>query len=76
MEAKVATHRFSVFGSLIAVDGEPGNWSAYVLGAEGKRRPASFIVPAFLGEEELCQYLADLFHESATPANGDVHRIE
>ena len=26
-------------------------------------------------QEELCQYLADLFHESATPSNGEVFPI-
>ena len=72
----MSAHRFSVFGSHIAVEGEQGNWSAFILGAEGKRRPASFIIPAFLAEEDLCQYLADLFHESATPTNGEVYRIE
>jgi len=29
-------------------------------------------VVTFLAEDELCQYLADLFHESAMPGNGDV----
>lgn len=76
METKVTTHRYSVFGSLIAIEAEPGDWSAFILGAEGKRRPASFIVPNFLSEVAICQYLADLFHEAATPTNGDVYRIE
>ena len=76
METQVTTHRYSVFGSLIAIEGEPGDWSAFILGAEGKRRPASFIIPNFLSEVEICQYLADLFHEAATPTHGDVYRIE
>jgi len=29
----------------------------------------------FLVSDELCQYLADLFHESATPSNGDVYPL-
>ena len=37
---------------------------------------AGFVVPNFLAEEELCQYLADLFHESASPSNGEVFQIE
>jgi hypothetical protein len=48
---------------------------AYALGSGGKRRPAGFIVPKFVAEDELCQYLADLFHESATRSNGDVFEI-
>jgi len=61
--------RFSVFGQLIAIVGGPGGWSAFRLGADGKRRPAEFVVPDFLTEAELGQYLADLLHEAATPAN-------
>ncbi len=67
---------FAVYGQRVAIVGEHGAWTAFLLGADGKRRPAGFIVPDFLAEDELCQYLADLFHESATPANGDVTRID
>lgn len=68
--------RFNVFGRLVAIVGSPGAWTPYALGADGKRGPAGFIVPNFLAEDELCQYLADLFHESATPTNGDVYQIK
>ena len=68
--------RFNVFGRLIAISGTQGTRSAFVLGAEGKRRLADFIIPDFLAEEDLCQYLADLFHESATPSNGDVYQLK
>jgi hypothetical protein len=37
--------------------------------------PAGFVIPDFIDEAELEQYLFDLFHESATPGNGDVRRI-
>ena len=67
---------FQCFGAIVAIEGEQGNWSAFSLGAEGKRRPADFVIPNFLAEEDLCQYLADLFHESATPANGEVFCID
>jgi len=67
---------FSVFGRLVAIVGSPGSWTPYSLGSEGKRIPAGFIVPSFLAEDELCQYLADLFHESATPTNGDVYQVK
>jgi hypothetical protein len=68
--------RFNVFGKLIAVTGGPGAWAAFELGSDGKRRPAAFVVPDCLAEDELCEYLADLFHESASPANGDVFQIK
>lgn len=61
--------RFNIFGARIAVAGKDGVWRAFYLGAEGKRRPADFVVPGDIAEEELCEYLADLFHENATPRN-------
>ncbi|MBU0621519.1 MAG: hypothetical protein KJ795_06715 [Gammaproteobacteria bacterium] len=69
------TLRFNIFGMLIAIVGVPGRWSAYISGDDGKRRPAEFIVPNELAEEELCGYLADLMHESATPSNNEAYRI-
>lgn len=72
----MSEHRFNVFGRLVAIVGRPGSWTAYALGSDGKRGPAGFIVPNFLAEDELCQYLADLFHESASRSNGDVFQIK
>jgi len=68
--------RFNVFGRLFVIAGGPGAWTPYSLGPDGKRGPAGFIIPNFLSEEELCQYLGDLFHESATPTNGDVYQVK
>ncbi|TFW27324.1 DUF7661 family protein [Massilia horti] len=67
--------RFNVFGTLIAITGSAGAWQAFHLGADGKRRPADFIVPSDIAEDELSEYLADLFHEQATPKKGTVERI-
>jgi len=72
----MSEHRFNVFGQRVAIVGSQGSWMAYSLASDGKRVPAGFVVPNFLAEEELCQYLPDLFHESATPTNGDVLRID
>jgi len=69
MGSSVKELRFNIFGAHIAITGSPGAWRAFHLGAEGKRRPADFIVPADIAEHELCEYLADLFHEYATPRN-------
>lgn len=60
---------FNIFGSFIAITGTAGAWNAFYLGAEGKRRPADFVVPNDIAEHELCEYLADLYHEHATPRN-------
>jgi hypothetical protein len=65
-------YRFNVFGTWVAVTGEPGTWRDFYLGVEGKRRLADFIIPADLAGEELAEYLADLFHENATPRNNVV----
>ena len=67
--------RFNVFGRLIAIRGEAGERRAFELGAEGKRRPADFIVPDDVADDELCEYLFDLFHEDATLRNSVVTRI-
>jgi hypothetical protein len=69
-------YRFNVFGRLVVIKGTPGNWSAFQLGADGKRRRADFVVPASLEEGELCRYLSDLFHESASSTQPAVTRVD
>nr|WP_297355019.1 hypothetical protein [uncultured Caldimonas sp.] len=69
-------HRFNVFGRIVSIQREGAVWVAYSIGADGKRAPAGFVVPAFIEEDELEQYLFDLFHEEATPTNGEVRRLE
>ena len=66
---------FNIFGALIAVVGSEGAWRAFYLGADGKRRPADFIVPGDVAEDELCEYLADLYHENSTPRNPDAVQL-
>ncbi len=67
--------RFNVFGRVDLIERHTGLWRVYALGNDGKRAPARFVVPDFVEEAELEQYLFDLFHESATPGNGDVRRL-
>ncbi len=67
--------RFDVFGRIVLVRRVQTWWETYAIGADGKRAPAGFVVPPFVEEAELEQYLFDLFHESATPGKGDVRRI-
>jgi hypothetical protein len=69
-------YRFNVFGRLVVIKGVPGNWSAYQLGADGRRRQADFVVPGSLEEGELCRYLSDLFHESASSTQPAVTRVD
>ena len=67
--------RFQVFGTLVGIERRGATWAAFLLGPDGKRRPAGFVVPEFVTEDELAQYLRDLFHESASSLNPDVSRL-
>ncbi len=67
--------RFNVFGKIVAIIGLPGAWQAYFLGTNGTRRPADFIVPTDIAEDDLAEYLADLFHEDATPQRPTILRL-
>ena len=67
--------RFNGFGRIVEVRREGALWQAYRVGGDGKRTPAGFVIPDFVAEDELAQFLEDLFHESASPHNGDVRRI-
>ena len=71
----MAEHRFNVFGTLVVIAGAAGSWQAFYPGADGKRRAADFIVPADIAEHELAEYLADLFHENATPRHATVEQL-
>lgn len=61
--------RFNIFGTLIGISRSDEGWRAFYLGTDGKRRAADFVIPSDVAEHELCEYLADLYHENATPRN-------
>ncbi len=69
------SHRFNVFGRIIAIERSEAGWSAFHVSNEGKRRPAGLAIPSDVPPTELAQYLYDIYHESATPTNGDVFEI-
>jgi hypothetical protein len=71
----MSEHRSNVFGRTFLNRRESARWQAYAVGLDGKRTPAAFVVPEFIADHELARFLADLFHESATPTNGEVRRI-
>ena len=71
----MAALRFNVFGRIVLIDRKQNEWHAYYPGTDGKRRPASFVIPSFIEDSELEQYLGDLFHESASPNNPEVVRL-
>ena len=69
-------YRYNVFGRIIAIERVNDNWSCYLIGNDGKRRPAELAIPSDLPHAELAQYLYDIYHEAATPTNGDVFEID
>lgn len=69
-------HRFNVFGHLFDIERRGGQWSVLAVGNDGKRSPAGFVIPQFVADEELEQFLFDLFHEQAAYKKGGVRRVE
>lgn len=67
--------RFDVYGRIFAVRRDGESWRVYAVGADGKLGEVHIVIPDFVAESELEQYLADIFHESARPGLGDVRRI-
>ena len=66
-----------VFGRRLLVERTSSGWQTYIPGDDGKRRPApGVMIPTFIvTDEELLQYLADLWHESARPGHQAVRWI-
>ena len=58
-----------VFGRRLLVERTPDGWNACLPGSDGKRGPISttLIPPFIVTDDELLQYLADLWHEDARP---------
>ncbi len=66
---------FDVFGRAMMVERSTHGWKLFDLGADGKRSPAEVPIPDFVAEEEIEQYLDDIYHEAATPRHTSVRRI-
>jgi len=68
--------KLDVFGRHMLAERTASGWQLFDLGSDGKRRLAhDIVVPDFISESELDQYLADLFHESATGNRPGVRRL-
>ena len=68
--------RFCIYTRIVDIERKEDGWQVMAVGSDGKRRPAGFVIPDFVEEHELVQYLEDLFHESASPTNSDLRRID
>ena len=68
--------KLDVFGRHMGVErSESGGWQVYHFG-EGRRRRANDVtIPKHLAEAEIERYLADLFHELASPEHPNVIRL-
>jgi hypothetical protein len=66
-----------VYGRRLLVEHTADGWRGYTPGADGKRQPspAVLIPPFIVTDDELLQYLADLWHESARPDRQTVRWI-
>jgi len=72
----MTTIKLNVFGYPVLIENRGGEWAAYSLGTEGKRRPADdIVIPASIGEAELVRYVADLCHEWASARHPNVVRL-
>jgi hypothetical protein len=67
--------RFDVFGRLFDIERRGDQWTTLAVGDDGKRSPAPFVIPEFVLDEELEQFLFDLFHEQAAYRKGGVSRV-
>jgi len=68
--------KFNVYGRVMAAEKSSQGWTLFDIGGEGKRRLANdIVVPDFVSENELAQYLGDMLHESASPKHPDVLRL-
>ncbi|MFT7775794.1 hypothetical protein [Roseateles sp.] len=67
--------RFNVFGRLFDIERRSDQWLVLAVGNDGKRAPAGFVIPEFVTDGELEQFLFDLFHEQAAYKKGGIFRV-
>ena len=70
------SERFNIFGGLFDIERTGGHWSVLAVGHDGKRAPAHFAVPEFVTDDELEQYLFELFQDAAGGKGGSIFRVQ
>ncbi len=69
--------KLEVFGRQVMAAKSGQGWQIYCLSEDGKRRPAlDIMVPAFVTESEIVNFIADLCHEWATDKYPEVRQID
>ena len=77
MATKFKKITLDVFGRKMMIQKSATGWQIFYMSADGKRRPADDImVPDFVTETELVEFISDLCHEWATEKHPGVRRIE
>ena len=68
--------KLDVFGRLLLAEHTAAGWQLFAVSHDGKRSLVRDVaIPDFIPESGLEQYLADVFHESATSAHPRVRRL-
>ena len=69
--------KLNIYGKcLLEVIKENDQWVIYVLGEGKKSRSNDIVIPSYMDENEVVVYLADIFHEAATPENPDIKVLD
>jgi hypothetical protein len=68
--------KLDVFGRKMQIFREGDQWIVFLLGDDGKKRLMQDVaIPSELKEEQILQYISDMFHELATPERPEVKRV-
>ena len=77
MATKFETITLDVFGRRVMASKSATGWQIFYASTDGKRRPADDImVPDFVSESELVDFIADICHEWASEKYPGVKRID
>lgn len=68
--------KIDIYGRIIEVLKEDGFWNIYTLGEGKKMRANDIVIPQNFSEKEVLTFLADMFHEAATPEKNQVRIID
>lgn len=68
--------KFDVFGTTMIITRRDRQWMLAIDSGLGMRRPVTdIVIPHSLVEAELAQYLADIYHESASIQHPDMIKL-
>ncbi len=69
--------QLDVYGRMtLAINRHAASWHIAIVGEDGKQRPVTdFVIPPDYSEQEVLQFIADMYHEYASPG-ATIKRIE